>query len=184
VYVVNGSFAGEREDAVLREFDVEPNTPKAELLLAVSALPGSKRTTTDDALSSDGRVKNVHLGPGAAPSAYGTSRTNDMREALSAVEKSVGSNDERMANLATRLETAITEVSNRTTAMQKQMEHYVDGLRRDQAANNFGVQEQIRTVGSHLPTNHASKGLTPSVGMQMPVTRAGAAMQSQQSTVS
>ena len=176
VYVVNGSFAGEREDAVLREFDVEPNTPKAELLLAVSALPGSKRTpANDEALPPDGRAKSVQLGPGAAPSAYGASLTNEMRGTLSSIEKSVGSNDERMANLATRLESAITEVSNRTTAMQKQMEHYVDGLRRDQAANNLGVQEQIRTVGRHLPTNHASQGLTPSVGMQMPVTRAGAA---------
>ena len=68
----------------------------------------------------------------------------------------------------------ILEAMNaRLHAMEKSTHEYVDGLRRDAAATNLGVQEQLRTIGNHLPTNHATPpsrgGLAPSVGRQMPV---------------
>ena len=171
--IQEGVFHGRTESDVLNDAGYEPGTPEAAMLLALPA-----RVMTDARRppmrpdESPGANHGAHANPGASPppkpntcegasvpggpaAAPGGTYGSDLRDSMSTMSK------------------VLEAMNARLHAMEKNTHEYVDGLRRDAAATNLGVQEQLRTIGNHLPTNHATppgrSGLSPSVGRQMPV---------------
>ena len=109
--------------------------------------------------------------PAAAPNErYGAS----LHDQVSTMSDKMNNFADQLAGVAKEFKDHATAVDQRLSVMEQNGAKWVDGLRRDGAAANLGVQEQLRTVGKHLPGNHASAGAslshTPSASRQMPVT--------------